>query len=97
MGNDTGIGTGVMEQETAGGLEDHHCYTVLGVENIDGEDMIRLRNPHGTDIVDPIHNEHTGAVHMTHAKFNEVTGGSFVYPQREFFRMFRYYARINLV
>ena len=88
----SGEKTGLKERPEARGVFNHHVYTVMGSQMIDGKQFIVLRNPWGSAINDFYYNEKTGAV--SGMLDESTTSGGYVFmPINTFFKMFVSYAK----
>ena len=78
---------GLNNEKMFRGLATNHSYTVLGIERIDGEERILLRNPWGTGTAEEVYNEVTGSIGIRKSE-DPTDGGVFTLSKVQFFSMF---------
>ncbi len=88
--HDAGDGTGLEYDMAAGGVLNRHGYTVMGYEEVDGEEIVVLRNPWGHAGEDEYYDEKTGAISTKIVEDME-QGGYLFLPIDKFFSLFNSY------
>ena len=85
---DPGKGVGLRVEDRKRGVFIHHVYSVMGLETINGEEFVVLKNPHGIAENDFLYNENTGAIINVSSDSQR---GLLFYPLKQVFKMFRSY------
>ena len=72
-------GLGVNGEGVRRGIAGKHAYTVLKLEEINGETYVRIRNPWGTGVVETVQNELTGKTFIREADSDEYHGSCLIH------------------
>ena len=72
-------GLGVNGENVRRGIAGKHAYTVLKLEEINGEIYVRIRNPWGTGVVETVQNELTGKTFIREADSDEYHGSCLIH------------------